>query len=319
MRRSQLIPAAIFLIGFLSGALAVGGYQHVTEIVSAQAPLGAGTAQLQPGLPSDEVPAPIARVAAPIREEPSTEDHNESSAPEGEPADLEVRLEGVVNGWSRMEAQLERLSQRVARIEVLQDRVAVLERRLADAAGTGSMEEASVAVRARTPEARRGALEQAGVGPQRAADIVWREAQHELDQLDLRDQAVREGWFATDRYREELQRLRDQRPDMRAELGDEAYDRYLFAAGEENRVQISSVIPGSAADGAGLMPGDLIETYDGARIFNLPDLRGATADGERGELVGITIRRADGSTVEAWVPRGPLGIHLDLARARPDA
>jgi len=59
----------------------------------------------------------------------------------------------------------------------------------------------------------------------------------ELDELYLRDQAVREGWLNGSRYRRELRDLKEQ---LREDLGEEDYDRMLFATGQKNRVRASS-------------------------------------------------------------------------------
>ena len=135
--------------------------------------------------------------------------------------------------------------------------------------------------------------------------------------MDLRDIAIREGWFGSDRYRDELSRIEEDSLDMRKEIGEDFYDRYLFATGEDNRVAIDSIIPGSTAEEAGLQPGDLVELYGDNRIFRFDDLRTATSDGERGELVPVRIRRGDG-IVDAWLPRGPLGVRMDRTRVDPD-
>jgi S1-C subfamily serine protease len=151
-----------------------------------------------------------------------------------------------------------------------------------------------------------------------ASEIVWLQGQNELERLELRDRALREGWLGTDRYRDELRAIGDERLSLRDELGEDVYDRYLFAAGENNRIRIEGVIAGSVAEEAGFSPGDTIETYDGKRVFTFAELRNATSEGERDELVSLEIRRADGSVVEFLVPRGPLGVRLDLTRADPE-
>jgi C-terminal processing protease CtpA/Prc len=151
-----------------------------------------------------------------------------------------------------------------------------------------------------------------------AADFVWRQDRNELDRLELRDLAIREGWYRSERYRQELRRLRKEAPDLRAEVGDEIYDRYLFASGRDNRVHVTSVISDSPADAAGIRPGDIVETYGGERIFNQAELRGATTDGELGELVPLQLRRANGARVQVWLPRGPLGIRMGLTHLDPE-
>ena len=103
-----------------------------------------------------------------------------------------------------------------------------------------------------TANDRRSILVTAGDAKDLAADFVWREDQYELDRLELRDMAIREGWFGDERYRDEVGRLEGRRPDLRTEVDDDVYDRYLFAVGEDNRVRVRSAIPGSPAEAAGV-------------------------------------------------------------------
>lgn len=111
----------------------------------------------------------------------------------------------------------------------LQGRVVRLEQRLA--AAPGATAQSALPRLAETPEDRRTALVKAGVAEDAAADILWRQGQHELDRRELRE---------------------------------------------------------------------------------------ATAAGERGEPIAVKLPRADGSRVDVWLPRGPLGVRLDLSRADPD-
>ena len=71
------------------------------------------------------------------------------------------------------------------------------------------------------------------------------------------------------------ERIPAARERLRAELGDEVYDRYLYAKGSTNRVKVQRVLPGSAAQLAGLKPGDVVLSYDGERLFDVEDLRAA--------------------------------------------
>jgi membrane-associated protease RseP (regulator of RpoE activity) len=230
-----------------------------------------------------------------------------AAAGEPEPsAGRDVETPGHLARWEDLRSQLERL----------QSRIGGIERRLSAVSAVASSRDADQG-RARTPEDRRAALRSAGVADDVAEEIVWLQGQEELDRLELRDQALREGWFGTDRYRAELSEISAQGPDLRADLGDDVYDRYLFAAGEDNRILVEGVIAGSVAEEIGLQPGDIIERYDGGRVFTFGELRRATSEGTRGELVDVQIRRADGSVVQSWVPRGPLGVRLDLTRAEP--
>jgi hypothetical protein len=209
-----------------------------------------------------------------------------------------------------LESQIKDLRIRLASVEQTLSRLPSASAAVANAADSERPEAP------RTPQERTAALVAVGVDPILAEDLIAREAERSLDQLSLRDQAIREGWIGTAEYREELARINaDARP-LRDEIGAEAYDRYLFATGEDNRVEVTAVIPGSAAEIAGLQPGDLIEAYADERLFRFSELRSKTTEGEYGEPVALRVRRG-GDVVEAWVPRGPLGVTLDSARAKP--
>ncbi len=94
---------------------------------------------------------------------------------------------------------------------------------------------------------------------------------------------------------------------LRAELGDAEYERYLAASGQPTSVQVTRVLDGSPASSIGLEPGDQIVSYDGARVFDVADLRRQTLEGRPGEDVVIEIDR-DGVRMQLSVPRGPVGI-----------
>ena len=169
-----------------------------------------------------------------------------------------------------------------------------------------------------TPEDRRVALMAAGVTQTTAEEIVTQQSRLELERLELQDQALREGWYQTNRYFETLGELNEDAVELRAEIGDQAYDEYRYQTGMSNRVKVTSVIQGSAAEQSGLLPGDIIESYDEERIYDYAGLRGATADGARGETVPILIRRGD-YLIESEVPRGPLGVRLESLTASPSS
>lgn len=309
MHRQFFSIAFAFLAGILAGALATGGHWPATES-SEDAPQFASVASGKPpgaaaaDSPSMESSSPAAALGAALREAAPTQ----AITPEPG-ADLDSTLQAMTESWMGLRGDVARL----------QGRLDGLERRLAAlTAPTAAADDAARPVRSDKPEDRRAALLKAGVAEDRAAEIIWRQGQQELEQLELRDLATREGWFGSDRFREEMARVREDSVDLRTEIGADSYDRYLFASGEDNRVEIGSIIPGSVADESGLEPGDLVETYGDARVFSFRDLRGATTEGARGELVPVRIRRGD-DVVDAWLPRGPLGVRLDRARLDPDS
>ncbi len=104
--------------------------------------------------------------------------------------------------------------------------------------------------------------------------------------------------------------------ELRAELGDVAFERYLDAAGFNRQLGISSIIPGTAADYAGLRAGDVIQRYNGERVYTNRDLTTASVAGERGESVSVEVLR-DGQLVTLTLPRGPIGVQTGRARRTP--
>ncbi len=169
----------------------------------------------------------------------------------------------------------------------------------------------------RSPEERAlASLVAAGLDPGSAAALKRRQDDFQLARLELVDRAAREGWEDSDAFEEQLEALEGTRPDLRAELGDDGYDRYLAESGAPNRIGIAEVIPGSAADVAGLQPGDIVVGYADGRVFEPSDLQSATRGGTRGEPVSVLAER-DGQSVTVSVPRGPLGITLSRERRDP--
>ncbi len=156
----------------------------------------------------------------------------------------------------------------------------------------------------------------AGVDPFTASRLQQRQNEWQLARLELIDRAAREGWGDSDRLESELDAFDGSRPDLRAELGDDAYDRYLSESGRRNRVGIRTVIPGSAADTAGIQAGDLVISYANNRLFSPGDLRDQTQGGVLGETVTVVVER-NGSTQTLNVARGPLGVTLSRERSDP--
>jgi hypothetical protein len=298
MRRAWPWIVIAFVLGALGGALAVAGLAPVAVPV--------------PTLASRAAPGPVEQTVAP---EPTSAPVLSVSAPNGPAPDeaetaadrLRARLDQVSTGWNRVQEDLTQLRRRVGELE---QRLAAVQ---AAPGPAGSPARTRLGA---TGEGQRTALVKAGWSEEDAAALVQRQGQRSLERLDLRDLAQREGWLGTDRYREEVARLDAEAVPLREELGDAAYDRYLYATGEDNRVRVDSIIPGSVAELAGLQPGDLIESYAGQALFGYADLRDATAGGERGEIVQVQVQR-NGRTLDINLSRGPLGVQLDSARAEP--
>ena len=159
-------------------------------------------------------------------------------------------------------------------------------------------------------------LIKAGIDPALAADIVRRKNLVEMKKLELSDRASRDGYLGTSQYMRELDELNQQDFSIREEIGEEAYDAYLYASGQANRVRATSVMLGSPAEQAGMRDGDLILSYGDQQLFDWGELKSATTEGERGEYVNVTIMR-NGELMNLWVPRGPLGVRLGSMRVKP--
>jgi len=173
-------------------------------------------------------------------------------------------------------------------------------------------------IRVRDDAEEQRALLQAGID--RITVDLWqqRRSAQELERLELRDQAVREGWFGTERFIEASRDLNSRRIELRDEIGDDAYDRYLYASERNNRLMVASVIAGSAAADAGIQAGDVVLSYDAERLFHYADLIDATSAGNREDWVEIGLQRG-ADLISFWIPRGPIGIRIEESRQVPEA
>jgi membrane-associated protease RseP (regulator of RpoE activity) len=277
-----LLSAVSFLAGILVGVLVYMAAERHAREQEALAPAAASAA---------ETAAPVATPRVPAADE--------RTAP------------AAVGGEDQWQAVDEALL-------TLDERLSALEARLSDPAPD---EAESIDAEAATPAGggvNEEVLVAAGVDPGLAADILSRRSQLEMQRLELRDQASRGGWINSERFAEELRQLEGNVGALREEIGDDAYDRFLYLTGQPNRVVVASVIEESPAQRAGLEAGDVVLGYAGSRVFSYPDLLNATRGGERGEYVVLSVQR-NGETLELTFPRGPLGIRLDSDRVDPDA
>lgn len=148
-------------------------------------------------------------------------------------------------------------------------------------------------------------LKEAGFDPVTIDRIDDLEASARLQQLDARWEAQRKAMEQGDwGFFDDGEITRKQ---LESELGTDAYERYVKATGGRLSVNISGVIPGSAAAAAGLMAGDDILSYDNRRTMRSFSLQMATVQGDRGEPVVVEFER-NGQRMSVTVPRGPLGV-----------
>ncbi len=159
-------------------------------------------------------------------------------------------------------------------------------------------------------------LVDAGVSAELAADIMRRQEELEYQRMALRDRAIRGGYSRSQRYFDELRKLKEQAVELRKEIGDQAYDRYLFQTGQSNRVRVTSVLSGSPAAQNGIQENDILLRYDNETVFSWKDIRERTSEGQLGDYVNVEVLR-DGQPVNLVLPRGPLGVKLNPARSDP--
>ncbi|MFP8874453.1 MAG: PDZ domain-containing protein [Myxococcota bacterium] len=158
------------------------------------------------------------------------------------------------------------------------------------------------------------ALVSNGLPPHEAEWLRERWEQYALDKIYLDDRAAREGWRRKPRHYHQRQLLERE---VREELGDEGWDRMLYASGQDNRVIVRDVLQGSAAEIAGLQPGDTILRYNGNPVYKVSALQRATTRGQVGERVRVEILRG-GEVFTVDLERGPLGTMLRSSRAFPE-
>lgn len=158
-------------------------------------------------------------------------------------------------------------------------------------------------LRSNSNDGRVDRLIDAGFSVSQAEWIVRREAELQMERLQRRFEAMRQSdaprTFGFSRDSE-----------LRAELGDTDYERYLQAMGRSTTVKLEGVLPNSPAQTSGLQPGDEIIRYDGERVFSMMDVAGRIMQGDSEGDVVVDIAR-DGVPMQLVIPRGPLGVTGD--------
>jgi membrane-associated protease RseP (regulator of RpoE activity) len=243
--------------------------------------------------------------------------------------ELERRLRSLETRMAKETAERQRLKER------LDDVTAQLAARGGGVGATAEDEMANPAAGAESPHvvapdtaavadadaddrsAMERALMAAGLDAVSAAELKHRHDELTMSEMYLRDQATREQWLNSERFTQEMAALEAQQTSVRDEIGDDAYDRYLYALGETNRVRVDDVLSQSPAAEAGLLAGDIIVRYADARIFAPGELVAQTRDGTAGETVRLEIIR-NGQRIEVDVPRGPLGLRIAATQQTPD-
>ncbi|MGK0374365.1 MAG: C-terminal processing protease CtpA/Prc [Arenicella sp.] len=151
------------------------------------------------------------------------------------------------------------------------------------------------------PGYRQQQLIESGFAREEAARIVQIEAEESLRQLQAQYDQRRQNVSSTGNRLADMNRIR-------AELGEQNYERYLDANGWPTSASIGVVLSGSPGENAGLKAGDKVLSYAGERVFNLNEINQLTIQGQVGESVLIEVDR-NGESVQLSIPRGPIGIN----------
>ena len=154
-----------------------------------------------------------------------------------------------------------------------------------------------------------------GINSSQANELRVYYEQLEMERLYLRDQSIRESW-SREKMHEALQALESKEDELKNQLSETAYDAYLYASGQPNRVAVTSVLENAQAGMIGIMPGDRIIRYDNQRIYNWLDLREATVGGNISDTVELEVERDD-KMIQFYLTRGPLGIRTNSMSVAP--
>ena len=227
----------------------------------------------------------------------------------GDPEQLQAVVESLVTLLDQEISERHILAEEIrllrADVERLQGAQA-----MGDAPASISGERVSSRIQTRRDQQRQDRRERllaAGFTQRDLEAVERRSAEATIRQMELDDRARREGWVNTPQYFEEARRLQSGPAAARGYLGDEAYDRYLFASGLPNRIFVNNVIATSAAEQAGLQQGDIVLSYGGEPVFTTDELVRLRSSGDAGSTVTMRIMR-DGQSMEVTLPRGPIGI-----------
>jgi len=161
---------------------------------------------------------------------------------------------------------------------------------------------------ARSPQAQQQRLLDAGFSQDEIIAIERAEANYQTARIEDRLAEMRAN---PDAYERQLD-PRGYQP-IREELGDDRFEDYLQANGVNPNVVTRNVIPGSAAEQAGIQSGDQIYSYDGSRVFQSGDVTRGTISGTLNESVIIEVKRDD-QIISLTAPRGTLGVTLGNQR-----
>jgi C-terminal processing protease CtpA/Prc len=240
---------------------------------------------------------------------------NDSGSNVGKTEDYGSLLNSLQKRLSQEERQRHSLQKRVTELERKLKKLQLITKSIEDEEPVAE-KDTEISAEVEEELDRETQLVAAGLEPQQAKSITQFLGDIEMERLYLHDQATREGWLGTPRYRQEIMTLVEREEELRLELGDTDYDLYLYGTGQPNRVIIQSVIEDSPAQKVGIQSKDIAYSYAGNRLYSMRDLVTATTEGIANESVLLEVIR-DGNIYEFYLPRGPLGVRVTSESHKP--
>ncbi|MDH5300003.1 MAG: PDZ domain-containing protein [Gammaproteobacteria bacterium] len=203
----------------------------------------------------------------------------------------------------------QQLQEQKAEADRLRSQLAQLQQDRQQPTATADTSSGNVAQLTSANDDAREVLKQLGLSSTERQSIKNQIDASQLAHLNLRNQAMREKWYGTERFYNAMRQLPSEYSIYRSLLGDDKFDRFLFLSDHPNRVGVRSIMAGSTAAQHGLLEGDVIVSYAEKRIFDWNELSHATTEGKLGEQVRVELQRDD-EMMDVYLPRGPLGITL---------
>ena len=247
------------------------------------------------------------------------EHNNEATVPAVNSYDLSnyIASENESNSIPTETIKLEELQYKVEKLELQLEALAQNSSNSESADKNHSNNTTKATFFGRPAKPNRESLSAAGMSTDEADKLLRRMSQQEYQRLELQNNIRRNQGAASNTYRQQLRELNQNKISLRSELGDEAYDKYLFASQQSNRVKISSVMAGSPAESSGFESNDIILSYDDEKILKWADIRRVTLEGDIGSYANVNILR-NGEYMSLMVPRGTLGVQLEPVQLNPD-
>jgi hypothetical protein len=234
-----------------------------------------------------------------FRERPAATEVQASFTPRADASEVDR----IADLEKALAAQVDRSNLLASRIGELETRAAQRGDRRGPPGGEDLPRDANgnidqTAMRERMRETQLDRLVKAGFSRERAE---WLEKR--MQELQVQAQQAQ---FEAQKNGQPFRRV-DTQDQLRREIGDAEYEKLLTGMGQSTSVQVMDVLASSAAEKAGLKPGDQILSYAGTRVYEMNELNQLTYQGTPGEQVTVEVKR-DGQTVQLQMPRGALGL-----------